>query len=422
MSNAVRPLPRNQNHSHAQTQPPILPHYEAYHYSSCPTVFQIPTPAHDEEHFAYHTLAATLSSGTKPSYLTAHSAPYALAPAMDVQFGRGRTGTQHFQDTPTPDEEDTETPEVTGGSASSLFSDVLRSQNVKYGLDDVEPPKDFDTLRSLLNEDRRSPSPDERHFRNYRTALKTLQSVEDMQDRAWDFLAIRRPVEDEYRREDNILWEDVEAPITTVSKHPQGRISESYPAYSYPPLALQSLGSALRPHFAVACSTPRCDFVSTITESAYNGAVMAEAARSVHRFMKQPDEQFDRATMALTVAFNGLCLDIFANHAVLGDNLAYHQVPLTTDRPWFSLEEFKLAYKHVRNAQDWAQAYEQHKRSELMAHEKRTYIAIAQAAVDTERATRVACACQNRGIVDLSYREPPPYIDVRRALMAWLPP
>ena len=120
-------------------------------------------------------------------------------------------------------------------------------------------------------------------------------------------------------------------------------------------------------------------------QSAYDGALMVNAALETHRYMGKPPGEFFNKTQALTATVNGEYVHLYGNHVVeKGSSLSYHQYPLKIYRPRDSLEDFKKTYKQVRNVQDWARGRATSTKDELHAY-ARTMEASHAAADPTSR-------------------------------------
>jgi hypothetical protein len=78
---------------------------------------------------------------------------------------------------------------------------------------------------------------------------------------------------------------------------------------------------------------------------------MVYSAQKTHSYLAQPTGDFRDKTQAVTVAFNGEDLHIYANH--LSNDGKYHSYPVSTEKPRFSYAQYKAARRKLRNAQDW---------------------------------------------------------------------
>jgi hypothetical protein len=85
---------------------------------------------------------------------------------------------------------------------------------------------------------------------------------------------------------------------------------------------------------------------------------MTKGAYAIHKHLNKPDSEFFGKTQALTAAFNGRALQIFAHYAIQDSGpskkgkaaIKYYQWRLFTDNPKDELEELRRARKHLRKA------------------------------------------------------------------------
>lgn len=89
----------------------------------------------------------------------------------------------------------------------------------------------------------------------------------------------------------------------------------------------------------------------------YDRALMVHGAKTAHEHMKKPLKEAYNTKQAISLTYNGAVLNIYSHHATeahvrRGPTLQYLQYPLYADNPRESLEKFKAATKHTRNAQD----------------------------------------------------------------------
>jgi len=108
-------------------------------------------------------------------------------------------------------------------------------------------------------------------------------------------------------------------------------------------------------------------------QCAYDGALMADAALEVHKHLGKPLEEFYSHTQALTVALDGKYVLIHAHHVTesqASGPLEYHQFAINEFMPRRSLDEYKAAYRYIRNSQDWARERSTERLEELHAFAK----------------------------------------------------
>jgi hypothetical protein len=166
-----------------------------------------------------------------------------------------------------------------------------------------------------------------------------------------------------YLRDASFEWTEVEGPITARIGNAKPDITESYRLRKYPQQAIDNLGAALAPTshamgmptFAVEAKSIEKGIMNAELQCAYDGAIMVDAARNIHKSLGKGFNSFWTTTQALTLAYNGNEMTILANHAVESTSgVQRHSYPLFSDTPRHSFEHFKLTQKHTRNAQDWS--------------------------------------------------------------------
>jgi hypothetical protein len=81
---------------------------------------------------------------------------------------------------------------------------------------------------------------------------------------------------------------------------------------------------------------------------------MVHSAYEVHDYLGHSPRTFDGYTQALTVAFNGEDLHIYANHR--SQDGKYHSYPVSAEKTSFSLSQYGIARRQLRNAQEWGRA------------------------------------------------------------------
>ena len=123
------------------------------------------------------------------------------------------------------------------------------------------------------------------------------------------------------------------------------------------------------PTFAVEIKSGDRGTKSAELQCAYDSAIMVDAARTKYESLGKELEAFWKTTQALTLAYNGSNLEIKADHAVnLSGVTKYHNYSLYTDNPLSSYQNFKVARKHIRNAQDWCRERATRTLDELRYH------------------------------------------------------
>lgn len=195
----------------------------------------------------------------------------------------------------------------------------------------------------------------------------------------------------------NSPWSEFKPACATGLSAAKPDIMESFRKNSYPPEALDYLGGALAPTtfpvgmpaYAVEVKGTDGTIESAQEQCKYDGALMTEGAYRIHKYMGKPDEDFFGKTQAITIAFKGIAFRIYCHFAlkILGPSEAmttsggptgpaalantgatqiqYRQYRITTDNPCDSLEEFQIASRHIRNAQDIGYNLSKRRKDEL---------------------------------------------------------
>lgn len=170
-----------------------------------------------------------------------------------------------------------------------------------------------------------------------------------------------------YTRSANTPWSGVENHLTVGLGDARPDISECFHVTDYPSTAVDELGEALAPSdydkampaLAVELERSNGRMDKATARCGYDGALMVNGAHAIHKYLGRPDDAFFSTTQALTIAYDGCNLQLFGHHVpvpqpstVGSPTLEYHQYILATDNPRASLEDFRMAYRHMRNAQD----------------------------------------------------------------------
>jgi len=242
------------------------------------------------------------------------------------------------------------------------FGPQLQRNNIVFINPDARSADDADKIRELLDR-LQNELPDKSAYNKYLTVTQECQNEATIQNFAYPLLS-KRLYETRvsgYEQRANYIWSEVDNHLTAGLSNAKPDIFESYCRTSYPPDAIDALSSALAPTsnnmampaFAVEVKGYSGNMEIAQMQCAYNGALMTEGARAVHTYTGQSDNDFYGKTQALTVAFNGRCVEYYGHHALrTGDTIEYHSYPLKYDIPLFSFSNYRDAYKHMRNAQD----------------------------------------------------------------------
>jgi hypothetical protein len=253
------------------------------------------------------------------------------------------------------------------------FGTPLEDNNII--VNDIEelPPTDINEIRELLQRPPKSELPNARTFQRYKAKTLGIRNEMTMQ-RAYSMLTeevAERQILG-YTEGLNYIWSNVESPLSEGFSYTTPDVIESYLKSQYPKEARTALAGFLSPTthdiampaYAVEFNGSDGSQVFAQLQCAYDGALMTEAAYAVHRHVGQPDQSFFGKTQALTVAFTGLTIDMYAHYAIQlptpqgGLMIQYRRFCLYSGIPRTSLQCLQDACHYVRNAQaiafDWA--------------------------------------------------------------------
>ncbi|RDL33132.1 uncharacterized protein BP5553_08571 [Venustampulla echinocandica] len=276
-------------------------------------------------------------------------------------------------------------------TANKDFSLQLGDNNIVVfdGLNGHDPD-DMAEVGELLSQRRDSNPPSKLAFQQYLTIIRQNNNEVTIQHNALNLLA-KRSVERElsnYMQRLNYSWVEVNNHLTVKLSSARPDIAESYRKSDYPLEAREALSCSIgptacdisMPAYTVECKSTEGNMQTAENQCAYNGALMAEGARDVHRYLGKSSDNFYGKTQALTVAFNGDALKIYGHHIVqtptpsqpagTGDmaTLKYHQHLYAHLNPRASFKSFQEAYKHLRNSQDFCYNLAAHRKDALWAH------------------------------------------------------
>lgn len=268
------------------------------------------------------------------------------------------------------------------------FGLYLERNNVISDLSDTKVAFDSKDIVELLNR-RRSESPDQLDYTNYKLNASGYLNEASVQLSAYPLLFKQRQLEAgkaQYKQHANYSWSEVDSSLTTGLSNAKPNIFESYCKSDYPYDAIDDLLYALAPTpndiampaLAVEIKGSTITMVVAEMQCAYDGALMTDGAYIMHAYMEKPDADFYGRTQALTIGYNGSTLRIYGHcilevpappdyavcevsgNEVVGreasnkttTDMKYHQYLLSSHSPCDSYEDFKIAYRHARNAQD----------------------------------------------------------------------
>jgi hypothetical protein len=282
------------------------------------------------------------------------------------------------------------------------FGTKLQQNNIVYTAFDARAADDAAEIRELLDQRRASDPPEQAAYNRYLVLTEDYENERSVELSAYPLLS-KRMTEREtsgYFQRPNHPWTEVDNHLTTGLSDAQPDIVESYRKTDYPPIVVEALSGDLAPSsyneagpaYAVEFKRANGDMKEARLQCAYDGALMTEGARAVHKYLSKSDNDFFGKTQALTVAFNGETIKFYGHHALQVssssqpaggvdsgaeisngaiDTFSYPQYLLDSDAPRDSFEDFQSAYKHIRNAEDISYKWATERKNALWAHTNR---------------------------------------------------
>ena len=260
-------------------------------------------------------------------------------------------------------------------ATDKAFGDQLKINGVISVEAEAEEPADLASMQGYINKARRSESPEEKVFRNYRKEVSLSENEDEVKASTWPILS-KLPDAPGYSYSLDLQWTEVESPLSTNICDPKPDRAEGFLKSEYPVSARENLGAALAPtqyklampRLCVEFKGPDGKLQVAKKQCAYDGAIMVEAACEIQKYMNKDLADLFDTTQALTMAITEENVHIYANHVVKkGSSLEYHQYPLCKKVPTDSFANFKETCKMIRNAQDWAQERAAKTKDELHA-------------------------------------------------------
>ena len=242
-------------------------------------------------------------------------------------------------------------------------------------------PYDISDIQAFLDKRRESNSPDADTHIAYIKRVDGADNEHTMQTETWPLISKHPDTSgvDGYASNYNFEWTECDNRFTDSGlSNPKPDITESLRLRSYPWTAREQLAGALGPtmyrqalpNIAIEFKGPDGTMNQAKHQCAYDGATIANSCYEINQHLSKDPTHFYGSMQALTIASDGNNIEIFANHATQdGSDLAFHQHSLSY-LPMKSLEQYKVAYKQVRNAQDWARKRAIQNRELLRDHEE----------------------------------------------------
>jgi len=217
----------------------------------------------------------------------------------------------------------------------------------------------------------------------------------------------------------NHAWSQLDNQITAGISAAKPDIIEAFRAKSFPKNLddllpeLFPAGSPdfVMPSFAVELKNDQVGLLVADLQCAYDGALMVHAAMKAHEYMYGSSasalDSFWNKTKAITIAFDGRDLHIFAHFAALNPDwegeddedhrVLFHQYVLKQIMIISDFEAFRKGQQLIQNAQDLGYELNADLRRQLQEHRRRTKVkaqadtyATLEAAESAESAARQA--------------------------------
>ncbi|GAB7343432.1 hypothetical protein MBLNU457_1459t2 [Dothideomycetes sp. NU457] len=194
----------------------------------------------------------------------------------------------------------------------------------------------------------------------------------------------------------NHAWSQLDNQITAGISPAKPDIAEAFRASSFPrhlddvlpELFPAGPSDFAMPSFAVELKNAEVGLFVADFQCAYDGALMVHAAMKAHEYMYGSSasamDSFWNTTKAITIAFDGRNLNIFAHYAALnpdpnpeweddeGHRVLFHQYALKQMIITSDFEAYKKGKQLIRNAQDLGYELNSDLRRQLYEHRRRT--------------------------------------------------
>lgn len=264
----------------------------------------------------------------------------------------------------------TSTMTKTISTTQSGYEDKLRANGVVHAMRaGIHPPKNKSEVQDYLDMSRNSASPTNSQYRGYVRRYFNAESQADLLLLFCTEVLKRGDLQDmeqgHFAKVD-AQWADYPKNVGFNNKlsAPKPNYVEGYHKTTFPP-TLQELGGAATlvkesstslalPHVVVEFKKTDEDLHLAERKSGYEGAAMVYARNKALNYIGQEDEHGEASVVSAST--NGLYYNIYGHYAYVEEKTGktnYYQCRLksgTLD----DIDDFKEAYKRLRNMQDWA--------------------------------------------------------------------
>lgn len=267
------------------------------------------------------------------------------------------------------------------------FAPALYKNNIyPYHYPRTQEPTDLEAFRQYLDRDRDTPSPDQCAYDNYKKLMQDDMNEATVMGNPW--LELRKAPQYPYRHIMNNAWTEADNELMAGISVPRPDLASCDDIVNYPGQAVEDLGSELRPSqylhampcFCVEFKSTEASMHVAEQQCAYDGAMMTRGVNAATSVMKRSLRDSEGKIQAITAAFNGYMLKIYTHHSTptqppassnqnpeesTPERQDYFQYLAASCTPSNSLEQYKAAYKSLRNAQDYAEALAEKRKDDL---------------------------------------------------------
>lgn len=261
--------------------------------------------------------------------------------------------------------------------------DMIAADNGIQSIADSSRPTNYADLKEMLDQPRRSESPNESDYEFYMEKLGQMRSEQDVVVESSIHL-FKDHRQRDYARHYNTTFTGLpkDCGFNRGLLAPQPDYVESLVPEAYRPFPIaRELGGAAvliqrdrqsvtLPHFIGEWKCPAGSMPQAKSQAAYDGATCVHGRNHALEYMGKRDPEGHAAVTSFVC--NGEQLSIFAHHALPSlsthGKVEYHQSMLSNTPLNGSLESYKQGRKHLRNAQDYGKQQSAEMRDRLKSH------------------------------------------------------
>jgi len=246
-----------------------------------------------------------------------------------------------------------------------------------------EDPTDFQEQKDAWQRARDSPEPNERQHKLFDLEL-SKRHTEETTLKLWCRLR-QDPLErdETYGEYMNIQWTEIKNELTRGISNAKPDAVEAFARTSYPREAYEYFRELnpgqyghVMPSFAVEYKQAMVGLPGAELQCAYDGALMVHSALLAHLRVHGNLDDFYWKTKAITIAFNGDFIEYFLHHATPNPEyrdatdyeFVFHQSLLGRHAVSGDYNDFKKAWKRVRNSQDIGYKLAKDLQTQIKAH------------------------------------------------------